>query len=113
MVPMHVRGRQLDFNRMGFMADFWAWDEEVAQGLAAEEGLQLHGSHWTVIRFLREFYSRHLIPPPSRAMYRALSIRLEHQGVCTAAAVHGLFPGGGCRQACRIAGLPDYFCESI
>lgn len=113
MVPMYVRGRQLDFNDMGFMADFWAWDEEVALGLAEEDGVQLQGCHWAVIHFLRDFYSRHLIPPPSRTMFRALGDQLAANGACAATAIQHLFPKGGCEQACRIAGLPDYFCRSL
>ena len=113
MVPMQVRGRQLDFNHMGFMADFWAWDDEVARGLAEEEGLQLQAGHWAVIRFLRDFYCRHLIPPPARAMYRALGESLGRERASAGEAIGRLFPDGGCEQACRIAGLPDFLCRSL
>lgn len=113
MVLLQVRGRQLAFNNMGFMADFWAWDDEVAQGLAEEDGLQLQACHWAVIRFLREYYSHHLIPPPSRVMFHALGNELAQEGSCSADAILRLFPNGGCRQACRIAGLPDYFCQAL
>jgi tRNA 2-thiouridine synthesizing protein E len=113
MVLVQIRGRQLAFNDMGFMADFWAWDEEVAQGLAEEDGLQLHECHWAVIRFLREYYSHNLIPPPSRVMFRALAGELSQVNACSPDAIQQLFPTGGCRQACRIAGLPDYFCQAL
>lgn len=113
MVPMHVRGRQLDFNDMGFMADFWAWDEDVARGLAEDEGMSLHEGHWRVIRFLREFYRHHLIPPPARAMFRALGDQLARDRVGAAETIRRLFPDGGCAQACRIAGLPGHFGRSL
>ena len=113
MVLVQVRGRELAFNSMGFMADFWAWEEDVAQGLAEQDGLQLHECHWAVIRFLREYYSHYLIPPPSRVMFRALGDQLAHDGACTADTIHRLFPKDGCKQACRIAGLPDYFCRAL
>lgn len=98
---------------MGFLADFWAWDEEVAQELAEDDGLQLHECHWVVIRFLREYYSYTLIPPSPREAVRALGRQLAHDGNCALNALQRLFPSGGCRQACLLAGLPDYYCGTL
>ncbi len=113
MVVLQMRGREIAFNNMGFLADFWAWDEEVARQLAADDGLELGECHWTVIRFLREYYSYALIPPSAQEAARALGRQLTHEGRCALDALHRLFPQGGCRQACLLAGLPDYYCGSI
>jgi tRNA 2-thiouridine synthesizing protein E len=109
VVVVQMQGRSIAFNRMGFMADFWAWDEQIAKDLAEEDGLQLQDHHWAVIRFLRDYYSRHLIPPPPREALRVLARELAHYGNCGVTTLRRLFPKGGCRQACLIAGLPDYY----
>ena len=113
MVVVEMRGRSVAFNRMGFMADFWAWDEEIARDLAEEDGLQLREHHWAVIRFLREYYSHTLIPPPPQETLRALGRQLAHYGANGVEALLRLFPKGGCRQACLLAGLPDYYWGSL
>jgi dissimilatory sulfite reductase related protein len=113
MVVVQMRGRGIALNEMGFMADFWAWDEEVAQALAEEDGLQLHDCHWAVIRFLRDYYTHALIPPSPQETVRALGQRLAPDGACGVEALQRLFPKGGCRQACLIAGLPSYYCGTL
>ena len=42
MSAMHVAGRELEFNKKGHMVHFDHWDRDVAQALAAEEGLHPH-----------------------------------------------------------------------
>lgn len=113
MVVVEMRGRSIAFNRMGFMADFWSWDEEIATELAEEDGLTLHEQHWAVIRFLREYYSHTLIPPPPQETVRVLGRQLAHCGANSVEALKRLFPKGGCRQACLLAGLPDYYWGSL
>lgn len=113
MMFVQMRGRSIALNEMGFMADFWAWDEEVAQGLAEDNGLQLNECHWSVIRFLREYFSRTLVPPSPEETVQALGRRLAHDGTCGVEALQRLFPTGGCRQACMIAGLPNYYCGTL
>jgi tRNA 2-thiouridine synthesizing protein E len=113
MVVVQLRGRGIALNDMGFMADFWAWDEDVAKALAEEDGLQLQDCHWAVIRFLREYYTHTLVPPSPQETVRALGRRLPHDGTCGVEALHRLFPKDGCRQACLIAGLPSYYCGNL
>ena len=113
MVVVEMRGRSIAFNRMGFMADFWSWDEEIATELAEEDGLTLHAQHWAVIRFLRDYYSHTLIPPPPQETLRVLGRQLAHYGTNGVEVLKRLFPKGGCRQACLLAGLPDYYWGSL
>lgn len=110
---LQVSGRSVAMNDRGFMADFWAWDDDIARGLAAEDGLQLSDCHWTVIRFLREHFGRTLLPPSPQETVRALGRQLAYEGQCGVEALQQLFPKGGCRQACMIAGLPDYYCGTL
>jgi tRNA 2-thiouridine synthesizing protein E len=43
---------------------------------------------------------------------KAVGEKLIQNARCTRKALEALFPQGGCKQACRIAGLPDYYCHS-
>ena len=112
MLSVQVQGRDLALNDKGFLADFAAWDDDVATALAAEDGLELTDCHWSAIRFLREYYHQFEVPPSPRIMIKAVGDKIARGGACTRKSLEGLFPKGGCKQACRIAGLPDHYCHS-
>ena len=116
MTAMHfvgnIAGREVHFNEKGHLARFQEWDDELARALAAEDGLTLTDCHWSVIEFLREYYAFHEIPPSPRVIIRAIGEKVSQHTPCTRKKLEGLFPNGGCKQAYRIAGLPDYYCHS-
>jgi len=112
MSAMLIAGRKLEFNPKGFLARFNDWDRTVAAGIAAEEGLTLSDCHWRVIDFLREYFHTYDHPPSPRLVIRSVGEHLTRNAPCTRKTLAALFPGGGCKQACRIAGLPDYYCHS-
>ena len=82
----------------GFLIDPGVWTRETARNLARMDGLgELGAEHWAIIDYLREHYQAYQSLPPMSHVCR--SRRLEKH------AVRRLF--GGCREAWRIAGLPD------
>ena len=92
-------GVRIEVDDKGYLADFHAWNEEVAAVLAAEEGLAgLTDDHWAVIRFLRGFQARKGTAPMIRVLCRGVGMDLQR--------IYDLFPGGPAKCACRIAGLP-------
>lgn len=106
-------GQTALLNKRGFLAKYTDWSKELALGIAQEDGLELTDCHWLVINFMREFFEHHEIPPSPRVVIKAIGDRLVAGGIaCTRKNLEGLFPQGGCRQACRIAGLPDFYCHS-
>ena len=111
MQAIEVQGRSIDFGPKGFIADFNDWDEDVARVLADNEGLELQDCHWKAILFIRRYYQQHEIPPSPRVMIKEVGSQL-HEYRCTYGTLKELFPNGGCKQACRLAGLPDYYCSS-
>jgi tRNA 2-thiouridine synthesizing protein E len=111
MSAMQIAGRELELNRKGHLARFDDWDRDIAQALAEEEGLALTDCHWSVINFLRDYYGTHEIPPSPRVVIKSIGSELSAHVPCTRKHLESLFPGGGCKQACRIAGLPDYYCH--
>ena len=50
-------GRQIHVNDEGFLTDPAEWDDELADTLAAQIGIQLTDAHWKAIRFLREDFA--------------------------------------------------------
>ncbi len=109
MLNMQVAGREM--NKKGYLARFDDWDRDLAQTLAGEEGLTLTDCHWKVIGFLRDYYTTHEIPPSPRVVVKSMGSEISEHVPCTRRHLEDLFPNGGCKQACRIAGLPDYYCH--
>jgi len=73
MVIVEMRGAEASpSTEWASWRTFWSWDEQIAEDLAKEDGLELSEHHWAVIRFLREYYSHTLIPPRRRKTLRAL-----------------------------------------
>ncbi|ESQ14725.1 MAG: hypothetical protein N838_10970 [Thiohalocapsa sp. PB-PSB1] len=106
---MQISGREVHFNQKGHLASFTDWDDDLARALAADEGLSLTDCHWTVIQFLREYYAFHQIPPSPKVMIRSIGHEVSMHSPCARRNLESLFPDGGCKQACRIAGLPDFY----
>ncbi len=93
----------------GFLANYQEWTEQLAAELAAADGLALTDCHWSVIRFVRDYYESHSVPPSGRVIVKSIGKAISEHVPCTRRHLDALFPQGGCRQACRIAGLPEYY----
>lgn len=104
-----VQDRIITLGPNGFMTKFEDWNEEVAKVLASKESIELLEYHWTTMRFVRDYFKRFEIPPSPTVLIREIGIEL-HAYHCTYRTLRTLFPDGGCKQACRLAGLPDYYC---
>ena len=112
MTSMQIAGRSLEFNKQGYLAYFDDWDANIAEAMATEEGLALSECHWRVIHFLRDYYDTHEMPPSPKVIIKAIGDAVSAHVPCTRKRLDALFPGGGCKQACRIAGLPRHYCHS-
>jgi tRNA 2-thiouridine synthesizing protein E len=112
MTAVQIAGREVLFNNKGHLASFSDWDNDLAVALAEEEGLALTDCHWSVINFVREYFAFHDMPPSPKVIVREIGHEVSKHVTCTRKNLESLFPNGGCKQACRIAGLPDYYCHS-
>ncbi len=111
MSSIEVSGRSIAINRDGFLVNFDDWDEDVAKVLADKESIQLADCHWTAIRFMRDYYDTYEVAPSPRVMIKEVGNKL-HAFRCTNKTLEEIFPNGGCKQACRIAGLPVHYCHA-
>ena len=89
----------------GFLVDPEQWDEDVARGLAATEGIELSCAYWPILRFMREYWSQHRIAPD---VSHVMEYLVREQGFDKKRAkrhLFELFPYGYVKQACKIAGM--------
>ena len=80
----------------GYLLDPNDWDEDIAERLAAEEGIELTAEHWRVIRFTRDWYAEHGSAPSPHDM---AAFEKKH--------LFELFPHGCLRQSHKIAGMRE------
>lgn len=82
----------------GFLLDAKRWSRQTARILAEVDGIgPLGPDHWAIIYYLREHHLTYGSLPPMSQVCRTRHLDRN--------AVRTLF--GGCREAWRIAGLPN------
>ncbi|MDX1455981.1 MAG: TusE/DsrC/DsvC family sulfur relay protein [Marinobacter sp.] len=93
-------------NNEGFLENAWEWTPEAASDIAGEDKITLQDAHWEIITFLREFYRKHEMSPPSNRLF--VKAVKEEFGEDKGNSIYlmQLFPGTPAKTACRIAGLP-------
>jgi tRNA 2-thiouridine synthesizing protein E len=102
-----VNGRTLEATDNGYLANQDDWDKDVAQAIAAAEGLTLTQDHWDVIEYLRDAYFNHNGEQPNnRAILRAMQEKWADRKVDNKT-LFDLYPGNPSKQAGKIAGLPE------
>jgi tRNA 2-thiouridine synthesizing protein E len=102
-----VNGRTLEATENGYLVDQDAWDKDVAQAIAAAEGLALAQDHWDVIEYLRDAWFNHNGEQPNnRAILKAMQEKWPGRKVDNKT-LFDLFPGNPSKQAGKIAGLPE------
>lgn len=97
MAQLTIAGLAVEVNQDGYMTDPSQWNEEVANEIAAEEGINLTPKHMEVLNFLREKHQAG----------EQLTIRkVGNSGIVDIKGLYQLFPGGPLKKASRIAGIP-------
>lgn len=112
MTTMQVNGASVELNRQGYLSDFHSWSRELAMVLAEEQGLKLTNCHWEVIEFLRGFYEDFETPPSPKQIIAACGKKITGSINCRTKDLKQIFPKGGCKQACKLAGLPRHYCNA-
>ena len=95
----------LTLDNDGYLADLDQWDTNVAEQLAALEGIILTPAHWEVIEALRSFYQQYQLAPSQRPFVKHIANTL---GTAKGNSIYlmQLFPESPAKVAARIAGLP-------
>ncbi|GAB5449916.1 MAG: TusE/DsrC/DsvC family sulfur relay protein [Halioglobus sp.] len=93
------------FDKEGFLLNLADWTPELAEKLAANEGIELTAAHWEVIELLRGYYSEFDSSPAMRALVKYCRLQL---GPDKGRSIYlmSLFPGSPAKLGSKIAGLP-------
>ena len=106
-MSLEVAGKTIETNPNGFLLELGDWSEEVAEVMAAREGIALTDRHWDLIRYLRdEFFNHNESQPNTRTIVKAMQELWDDKSV-DAKTVYTLFPLDPSKQGGRIAGLPE------
>ena len=95
----------LTLDNDGYLADLDQWDTNVAEQLAALEGIILTAAHWEVIEALRSFYQQYQLAPSQRPFVKHIANTLGTEKGNSIYLMQ-LFPESPAKVAARIAGLP-------
>ena len=102
-----VNGKTLEATESGYLVSQDDWDKDVAQAIAAAEGLALTQDHWDVIEYLRDaFFNHNGEQPNNRAILKAMQDKWAGRKVDNKT-LFDLFPGNPSKQAGKVAGLPE------
>jgi tRNA 2-thiouridine synthesizing protein E len=101
----NYRGKELEIDEDGFLTDWQVWEEGVAEEMAKAEDTILTESHWEIIKFLRDYFTKYSIAPPIKMLIKEMTKNFgADKG--NQKYLYTLFPAGPAKQACRYAGLP-------
>lgn len=101
------------FDEFGYLIDPDDWCIEIAEAMAAEEGLRLTDEHWAIFRFIRDYYEHHGMQPEARFVSAFLASRKGISEADAGRRFFQLFPYGYVKQACKIAGMRQQRLRSV
>ena len=89
----------VDVDAEGFLTDPTQWNEEIAEAIAAENGIpELTDRHWLVVRFMRDRYLATGNAPSIRSLGKESGVPVKE--------LYQLFPKGPAKLAAKIGGIP-------
>lgn len=101
-----VNGKTIEADKNGYLVNIEEWNEEVAQVIAAAEGVTLNEKSWDLINFLRdEYINNGQNQPNDRNILKAMSEKWG--GNVQSKDLYELFPMQPSKQAAKIGGLPE------
>jgi len=93
-----IAGRDVQVNDEGFLTEYDEWNEEIANQLAANIGIELTDAHWKAINYLREDYMAQGETPTLR--------RVTSQAGIPTKELFMLFPKKPAKKMAYVAGVP-------
>ncbi|MDE3189648.1 MAG: TusE/DsrC/DsvC family sulfur relay protein [Acidobacteriota bacterium] len=88
----------VDVDAEGFLTDPTQWNEEIAEAIAAENGIpELTDRHWLVVRFMRDRYLATGNAPSIRSLGKESGVPVKE--------LYALFPTRPAKLAAKIGGI--------
>lgn len=92
-----IAGTTVEVNDEGYLTNLDQWNENIANELASEAGIELTDKHWEVLRYLQDQYKKDI----------PLTIRkIGKSGVVSIKEFYALYPNGPLKVSSKIAGIP-------
>jgi tRNA 2-thiouridine synthesizing protein E len=102
-----ANGKTIEATESGFLVSQDEWDKDVAEAIAAAEGITLTPDHWDVIEYLRDaYFNNNGEQPNNRSILKAMQEKWAGRKVDNKT-LFDLFPGNPSKQAGKVAGLPE------
>ena len=108
-MALRIADKTIETDEEDYLLDPDAWDECVAEAIAAAECLELTETHWGLINYFRTFYEDHMRHPTMHELVMTLG---KYHGKHFEEAkkyrefLYELFPQGPVPTLCKLAGLP-------
>ncbi|HEY4894560.1 MAG TPA: TusE/DsrC/DsvC family sulfur relay protein [Solirubrobacteraceae bacterium] len=99
MTSRMLAGATVEVDAEGFMLDAGQWNEQVAEEIARENGVErLTDRHWQVVNFMRDAYLSDGQAPSIRALGKTSGVPIKE--------LYELFPKGPAKLAAKVGGIP-------
>ena len=99
MTTTLIADAPVDVDAEGFLTDPAQWNEQIAEGIAAANGIpELTDRHWLVVRFMRDRYLQTGTAPSIRSLGKESGVPIKE--------LYELFPKGPAKLAAKIGGIP-------
>ncbi|MCK9607604.1 MAG: TusE/DsrC/DsvC family sulfur relay protein [Methylomonas sp.] len=96
---------ELETTADGFLRNAGVWNEQVAEALADQNGIEITDAHWEILFFIRHYYQQYQHLPNARMFAAAIRKKLGDDKA-NSRYLQKLFPDGPLKYACKLAGLP-------
>ncbi|WP_089729081.1 TusE/DsrC/DsvC family sulfur relay protein [Candidatus Thiosymbion oneisti] len=104
-MAIEVQGKTIETDANGNLVSPQDWNRDVAEKLAAEEGIELTQEHWDVLEYLRdEYLNNNGNQPMERQINKDMGKRWGKK--ISSKDLYKLFPKAPSKQGNRVAGLP-------
>ena len=104
-MELNIDGKIVKLSEAGWLEDLSEWTVDVANGIAANENVELTDEHWDIINEAREYFDENgSVAEPrvfSKIMKKKYGADRSSQQY-----IYSLFPYGLIKSANKIAGLP-------
>lgn len=108
MSTIIFEGKEIEFDKNGYLVDFQKWTRKLAVKMAQESGFKNLGDdkrHWSVLELLRDLYQKNMLPSKEGEL-----IFLITKGTgLSLPTLHRMFDGLSTTRLLKWAGLPAIY----
>ncbi len=104
-MQLEINGKIIALSEAGWLENLDEWNEDIADGIAKNEKVELTDEHWDIIKVAREYFADNSTVAEPRKFSKIMK---ERFGVDRSSSkyIYALFPYGLVKSANKIAGLP-------